>query len=102
MKYRGDSVCTRCHEDVLSKPHPSTVFEKLVKRKRNPREDLTRRLFGGEEDLGHPLRGKDPKRAGRKFGCVSCHLPHSSDWQYLIRYQVADPSDLCGYCHKKK
>jgi predicted CXXCH cytochrome family protein len=100
MKYRGNSVCKKCHEGILNKPHPRIVFQDLAKKE--SQKDLASRLFEKRKRLGHPLSGKDPLREGRSFGCISCHMPHSAEGPYLIRYKVSDPADLCEYCHKKK
>jgi predicted CXXCH cytochrome family protein len=99
MKYRGNSVCKKCHANLLKQPHPKVVFQKLASKEKQ--KDLASRLFGEKKRLRHPLRGKDPLREGRSFGCISCHMPHSADSQYLIRYKVTEPADLCLYCHKE-
>jgi predicted CXXCH cytochrome family protein len=49
----------------------------------------------------HPVTGpSDPVRKGKPFGCISCHVPHSSDWGKLFRYKAADSGSLCTYCHR--
>jgi predicted CXXCH cytochrome family protein len=46
------------------------------------------------------VRGrKDPMRPGRTFGCLSCHLPHSSESVTLFRFKAKDMFDLCVNCH---
>jgi predicted CXXCH cytochrome family protein len=50
---------------------------------------------------GHPLRGrKDPNRPRRTFGCLSCHMPHTSDNINLFRYKANSMFGLCSYCHE--
>lgn len=48
----------------------------------------------------HPLEGpSDPNRKGKSFDCVSCHMPHSSAWGKLFRYDAKDAAGLCKHCH---
>jgi predicted CXXCH cytochrome family protein len=55
----------------------------------------------GFSRTGHPLRGRrDPMREGKTFGCLSCHMPHTSEWTALFRYQADNLFDLCQYCHR--
>lgn len=76
----GNALCLQCHGDVEKEPHAR------VERFKVP---------------GHPLSGKkDPLRKGKPFGCVSCHVPHSSDWIRLFRYEAEDPSGICKHCHE--
>jgi predicted CXXCH cytochrome family protein len=75
---RGNLLCRKCHPDIERKPHAVSGFRAQ----------------------GHPVRGrKDPNRPGRTFGCLSCHLPHSSDSLLLFRYKAMDSFDLCVNCH---
>ena len=49
---------------------------------------------------GHPLEGKkDKAREGKEFNCSSCHLPHASDKEALLRYKPG--MVLCQVCHAK-
>jgi predicted CXXCH cytochrome family protein len=71
-------LCLQCHENVDKKPH--AVF--------------------GSPPQSHALRGReDPKREGKPFDCLSCHLPHSSAWGKLFRYEAQDTAGLCKNCH---
>jgi predicted CXXCH cytochrome family protein len=102
LKHKGDAVCKRCHESVFEKPHPLTGFPEAEKRMKSKKK-LASRLFGDAISYkSHPVKGKDPKRTGRRFGCTSCHSPHSSDSPVLFRYKASDPRDLCKYCHEKE
>jgi predicted CXXCH cytochrome family protein len=75
---RGNILCRRCHSKVEKSPHLVSVFSKT----------------------GHPLRGrKDPNRPGKTFGCLSCHLPHSSESASLFRFKANSTFSLCTYCH---
>ncbi|MGE5894294.1 MAG: cytochrome c3 family protein [bacterium] len=85
---RPISVCLECHNDVMKKPHVVAGFTRKT--------------------VGHPLGSvkkkknptKDPLRAGKEFYCGSCHLPHSSDWPALFRYEAKSPMQLCSHCHQ--
>jgi predicted CXXCH cytochrome family protein len=76
LKANGNAPCLQCHaelsyEPYLPFPHPD-----------------------------HPLSGgPDPVRKGKPFGCISCHVPHSSDWGKLFRYKATDFEGLCKNCH---
>lgn len=71
-------LCSQCHEDVLKKPH--VVF--------------------GSPPKSHALLGRrDPNRERKPFNCVSCHVPHSSAWGKLFRYEAQNAEGLCKHCH---
>ncbi len=79
LERKGNLLCRKCHPDIERKGHAVVGFE----------------------SAGHPVRGRvDPLRPGKVFGCLSCHLPHSSDSIKLFRYQADSMYDLCLYCHK--
>ncbi len=75
----GNQLCLTCHPEIRQKPH----------------------IKSGPLPEGHQLSGRrDPNREGMPFGCISCHVPHSSDWGKLFRYEAQKPSDLCKHCHE--
>lgn len=75
---KGNMLCRKCHPRIEKEPHAVSGFKQG----------------------GHPVRGKfDPKRKGKTFECLSCHVPHSSDWGKLFRYQAESMYDMCIYCH---
>lgn len=79
LERKGNLLCRKCHPDVERKAHAVVGFEAA----------------------GHPVRGRtDPLRAGKTFGCLSCHVAHSSDYMRLFRYQADSMYDLCLHCHK--
>jgi predicted CXXCH cytochrome family protein len=79
LSAEGNALCLQCHADVEKKPHALSRFKAP----------------------GHRLSGKaDPIREGKPFGCLSCHLPHSSDWGKLFRYEAEDASGICKHCHE--
>ena len=72
-------LCKQCHEDVETKPH----------------------VMVGSPPHNHTLVGlKDRKRKGKRFNCLSCHLPHSSAWGRLFRYDAQNTEGLCKHCHE--
>lgn len=76
---KGNSLCTKCHPKVLKNAHAVAGFKRS----------------------GHPLRGrKDPNRPGKTFECLSCHVPHASDYPSLYRYKAETMFDLCNHCHE--
>ena len=47
---------------------------------------------------GHPVSGpSDPSMEDSKFSCVSCHNPHSSEYNKLL--PGAEPIMICMKCH---
>lgn len=75
---KGNILCRKCHRNVEKEPHAVTGFKYK----------------------GHPIRGKeDPIRKGKTFECLSCHMPHTSEWIRLLRYKADSLFDLCLYCH---
>ena len=79
LKQVGNRLCAQCHPDIEKKPHV-----------------IMRPPTGA-----HTLAGRrDPNRDGKPFGCISCHVPHSSQWGKLYRYEASQPSDMCKHCHE--
>lgn len=84
---KGILVCLECHGDVRKTAHV---------------------ISGFSARSGHPVGAlkkqkktvKDPLRPDSEFYCVSCHLPHGSDWKKLYRYEAKTAMELCQYCHK--
>lgn len=69
---RTKELCMNCHEDIKEGFHPET---------------------------NHPLEyEQDPRREDRRFNCASCHDPHGSDEELLLRNDYAT---LCSECHMK-
>jgi predicted CXXCH cytochrome family protein len=75
---RGNMLCRKCHAKIEQMPHAVQGFSRQ----------------------GHPLRGRrDPRREGKIFSCLSCHVPHASQSIRLFRYPAKGTFDLCTYCH---
>lgn len=99
----SEGECTGCH-----KPHVSQNENLLIRKGnilcRSCHPAVERQPHGivGFSAKGHPLRARrDPKRPGKTFGCLSCHLPHSSESPSLFRYKANSMFDLCSHCHEK-
>ena len=79
LKKAGNQICLQCHSSIDKQPH----------------------VMFGSPPQAHPLSGRrDPNREGKPFGCISCHVPHSSDWGKLFRYNAQDARSLCKFCHE--
>lgn len=118
VKHEGALMgCESCHA-----PHGTTTqFPYRLLMKTNDLcfqcHDEDRLLRGGYPLYGvpsnghpvasHPVSGpKDPVYPNRDFTCVSCHNPHSSDMEKLIRYRYKGDKNpyqglLCAVCHWK-
>lgn len=95
--------CQKCHE-----PHGSENG-KLLKANLN---DLCfnchdkSNFADGHPRPGHPTSGKpDPLQSDRELTCISCHKPHFSKNEHLLRYNFkVAPYDgtICSTCHWSK
>lgn len=98
-------MCLTCHDPHASKSASLTV--KAVTALCTSCHTATEikngiHIVRGMSSDGHPVSGKsDPKRAGQRFSCVSCHQPHSSDYKKLLRYKNDAPFEVCISCHPK-
>jgi len=95
-------ACTDCHAPH-ARNNPKLLLRRgpLLCRKCHPRVEKRPHAVVGFRGRGHPLRGKkDPLREGKPFECLSCHLPHASDWARLFRYKAESSFDLCLHCHQ--
>ena len=55
----------------------------------------------GHPVANHPIAGpSDPRRKGRAFGCLSCHLPHGSESPKLLAFKLAPGEGICSKCHQ--
>lgn len=71
-------LCLRCHPEVAKAPH----------------------AVGSFSQAGHPYASrKEARSASGVLTCASCHNPHSSDTEYLFKYPIKKPFDLCKNCH---
>lgn len=95
-------LCLECHVPHASSNEYLTVSKgNLLCRKCHPRVEKEPHAIVGLSQQGHPVKGKsDPKRKGKTFECLSCHVPHASDWGRLFRYKAESSFDLCTYCHE--
>lgn len=66
-------ICKKCHADISH--HPVNVYAKK----------------------GMKVIAEYPTMAGGKISCVSCHYPHASDSEFLLRKDLQ--KDLCLGCH---
>ena len=95
--------CQACHE-----PHGS-VNGSLLKK---PLNDLCFKCHNQDTfKNGHPINGhpqsmpNDPLHPERPFTCISCHKPHFSGNENLLRYRFKQaPYDgtICSVCHWSK
>ena len=110
------NLCLGCHTHerlkVDNKSHTATVPWGITispeLTKEMPFLDLTSRLTKNHPIWGHPVSGPN-KALGRDappISCLSCHKPHSSDFQFLFVIK-ANPGDyachdclLCMKCHR--
>ncbi len=93
--------CTACHD-----PHASPNDLQLLAL---PNALCVRchGAIGGEhvfvafDGRPHPLEGKpDPSRPGKPLACTSCHDPHASDQEHLLR-RGPTKDEVCNACHAK-
>lgn len=97
----AEGRCTLCHE-VHASANEALVYRKgnILCRKCHAKIEQEPHAVAGFSQAGHPVRGrKDPKREGKTFGCLSCHVPHASEWGKLYRYPGQVAFDLCSNCH---
>jgi predicted CXXCH cytochrome family protein len=97
-----EGMCTECHSPHAG-PNDHLVYRKgnILCRKCHAKIERQPHAIAGFSQKGHPVRGRrDPLRSGQTFGCLSCHVPHTSDSPLLFRYEAADMYGLCTYCHK--
>ncbi len=90
-----DESCIICH-DSHSSPYPFMLVKKTKNLCMTCHEDIQE---GYHPVTNHPLEAQsDPRRDDRAFNCASCHDPHGSDEEYLLR-EAWMP--MCDQCHVK-
>lgn len=85
--------CLTCHN-----PHVSDISNKLLTKEMNVlctqchiEEDVTTPDFENATHKHEPVE--------RRNGCVLCHDPHATPFEFHLR---AEPMDLCFECHNKE
>lgn len=121
LKDADGKFCADCHSDALvqftmmSSVHPDVEKVKCLAchANHNSREGFVSRPVnelcfechkevyeGNHITAGHTLKSrKDPLRAGKEFNCLSCHDPHASDIEMLLKFPRG--MSLCEKCHSK-
>jgi predicted CXXCH cytochrome family protein len=124
--YSADS-CLDCHSDLMDKKFKHPAAEMDCGSCHAPHGESTgkpHRLYDvpnslclgchEDKDKGHVVRGhpiekaKDPIYPDRKFTCISCHNPHSSNQPHMFRYNTKIPVyesvnySICAVCHWDK
>ncbi len=57
-----------------------------------------KKLENNHPIMGHPVYGEtDPADSDRQFSCISCHDPHSSEFDYLLADE--EIMQTCVRCH---
>jgi predicted CXXCH cytochrome family protein len=89
VKHPGYEDCTICHD-----PHGSDTKSLLQGRQ----DELCMTCHDVSQTHVHPYSGptKDP-RTGDEMKCTSCHNPHSTSEEHLLRYEKQRA--LCVQCH---
>jgi predicted CXXCH cytochrome family protein len=73
-------LCVSCHVDKESGKH----------------------VIAGFSGKGHPTMGvPDPFTPDKEFTCSSCHSPHASEYDSMLRQDSSKMGLYCNYCHKK-
>ncbi len=81
LKMETTDLCSACHAETASRPHVILSYA----------------------GKGHPIRiEKDPFHPGQKFDCASCHFPHGSPYNLLLKEDPTSMASYCTTCHKKK
>jgi predicted CXXCH cytochrome family protein len=94
---RPMAVCLDCHPDIPKKTHVTVEYKHPLGSTVKP-VDKNQEKKPAKKERGIIM---DPARPGKEFYCGSCHDPHSSEGNRLIRYRVESYFDLCLNCHKK-
>ncbi len=80
LRKETTDLCSTCHEDTASRPHVVSMF------------------FTAK---GHPVyRPENPFQPGKSFNCASCHRPHGSSFDHLLRWDGSSMKSFCTSCHK--
>jgi len=92
--------CISCHKKQSSGQHVTSGIG--LGRKFHPLKGVTDPNFPGKPKKipdpnkpGRQIEVFDPENPGKEISCISCHDPHSSDYQKL--FPVAN---VCQKCHK--
>ncbi|MDH3972658.1 MAG: cytochrome c3 family protein [Deltaproteobacteria bacterium] len=121
LKDDDGKFCADCHSDALarftmmSSVHPDVEQVKCLSCHANHNSedgfiaqsvnelcfDCHQEVYRGSHiTSGHTLKArKDPSREGKEFNCLSCHDPHSSDVEMLLKFPRG--MTMCAKCHSK-
>jgi len=104
----GKEECATCHTDVASKPHVHAATADCTachEYSEAPGADEGRIKLAAEgnalcfvchTDIQEKLKGKKLVHGPAQEDCLTCHDPHSSDTEKLLKDKQ---QDLCAACH---
>ncbi|MBI4164127.1 MAG: hypothetical protein HY508_00155 [Acidobacteria bacterium] len=111
LRAEQDTLCGSCHQAN----HPSVSVDEAAQRVTLlGRQSYSLELFKSAPKLGtfrprpgvpvstHPVTGRDPRKADGEFKCSTCHNPHTSRADQLLRMPTKGESaseNLCLGCH---
>lgn len=93
-----NELCIACHKEQGSGRHIVTIPGRKVHPLKGAKDPSTIRMI----KVPHPTKPgiqievPDPDTPGKEITCVSCHDPHSSDYELLKLSQ-----NICQKCHKQ-
>ena len=121
LKDNDGRFCADCHSDALSQftmmssVHPDVEQVKCLSCHTNHNskdgfiaQTINELCFDCHKDVytgkhitsGHTLSArKDPSRDGEEFNCLSCHDPHASGIEMLLKFPRG--MSMCEKCHSK-
>ncbi|MGB7583635.1 MAG: cytochrome c3 family protein [Terriglobales bacterium] len=105
LRAEVNPLCMACHADRKNLADPVSLFgdqtmakaqfDDIPKIAPNPTDTV------GHPFFRHPMGGiPDPLNSGQKMSCLSCHEPHSSKQDQLIKIAKTNNGDICGACHE--
>jgi predicted CXXCH cytochrome family protein len=92
-------LCVTCHVNKADGRHVTSIPGRgkrihPVKGVKDPTVPWTKKIPDPHMP-GKELEVPDPDKQGKELSCVSCHLPHSSDYRKLFPV-----GNICAKCHK--
>lgn len=114
LRAAGNQLCLECHKSRGQELSDTMKLFQTVPISRDEFRKSKKLRLNEAGDRGHPLANHwvatipDLTRPGEKMGCLTCHLPHNSAADKLVRVlTVKDPEgndqriDVCRGCHNE-
>ncbi len=108
LRASGNSLCLECHRDRRLTDSRVALFKTSHELTDQEFQEIPKIGLDPTQTMGHPMGMHKvaelpiPNEPGKKISCVTCHEPHASEREELVRMVEVNKKriDVCDSCHQ--